>query len=287
MAHGTDGEVVLCLLPHRHAVQRIEAAVRVLSRRGRSSLVVRSARDWRELRSASEVLSPRLVVVDPRRLKDGRGAPEAIARLRRLLRGVPLVAWATKKPLPPRIWIALRELGVTVVIQEGEDDHPFAIALALERALGAARGEVAVASLADALPGWVVNLLERAYPRAHRGLVDEGEPALTTEVLAALWMTGATPRQLRYRFAREGLPPPGWFCRWLIALRAASLREALGTWEQVAYVLEFDSSRDLRRFVRRLTGAPPSELTVERLVEFFRSVVQAGPAGDQEGTASP
>jgi AraC-like DNA-binding protein len=82
---------------------------------------------------------------------------------------------------------------------------------------------------------------------------------------------------LRRALHRDDLPAPRWLLRWLVALRAVSLhrRGEMKLW-RTAHELGYGSTEALSRRIKRLTGRPPRELSVEDLLQLLRDRSDSG-----------
>jgi hypothetical protein len=269
---------VICLIPDPLDLVRIRAAVREMGEVRGLRLRVVEAATWSAARDLILCEAAGLVLVDAGGPDGFQSMLESTIAIRRHAPSVPVVIWGGAAEVPPEAWMKLRDAGVQGVISEGARASRGSIAFELGRAAGLSLPLDAIEALSPVVPPWGLRLLRKALPLAHRGLEDDGEGRLSVSLLADLWVRGGSPEGLTSALRRASLPPPGWMVRWLIVLRGVGLRSILPTWEAVAWELGFRSRRDLRRFVRRLTGRAPTEVSASHLEELFRARCGAGPS---------
>lgn len=172
----------------------------------------------------------------------------------------------------------LLSLGVSRTLVKGRDDHPAALAHVLVKEATLGSSLVALGRLEDQVPHWFLELLRRALPLVATGSGDTPiSVGLDAATFAQLWVPGASPRSFRRALHRHGLPAPGWLLRWLTALRAVSLhrRGEMKLW-QTAHEPGYGSTETLSRRIKRLTGRPPRELSVEDLLQLLRDRSDSG-----------
>jgi len=183
---------------------------------------------------------------------------------------VPTVAFGRVDRLPLQEWLSLRDSGLAGVLEDDILEEPERAARTLLDLGTLVNGYSTFAALEGSAPPWFLDLLRRGFPVARRS-VGGDQRALTCEVLAGLWMRGGSVRSLRHVLEAQGLPPPGWLVRWLIALRSVHLRSRMKSWDAVSYALGFGSGDALRKVMKRLTGRPPRDVTAEHLLSLFLS----------------
>lgn len=235
------------------------------------NLVLREATNWKSLVAAASVSHSDLVVLDPCLWPAQEKVARDVSQLSRRAPHVSIIAYPSHCQLAPQTWLDLRDAGVQGVIDGVMVRTPFQIAQLLRRLGPMGRTLQALRLLENQVPTWCVRMLERALGSSNRGPCGYGSGRLSVGQLTDLWVVGGSESGLRSALRRAGLPPPGWLVRWLTALRAVTLASFLDGWETVAYELGLSSRRDLRRMVKRLTGQPPTQLTVRDLITLFRS----------------
>jgi AraC-like DNA-binding protein len=189
-----------------------------------------------------------------------------------------IIAYLDEDAVPAEMVDVLMSLGCSRILVKGRDDHPAALAHVLVREATLGSSLAALDRLEGQVPHWFLELLRRALPLVATG---SGDPpasvGLDATTYAQLWMPGASPRSFRRALHRHGLPAPGWLLRWLVALRVVSLHRQGETelW-RTAHELGYGSTETLSRRIKRLTGRPPRELSVEDLLELLRDRSDSG-----------
>lgn len=187
----------------------------------------------------------------------------------------PILAYPSGREISATAWMRLFQHGVQDVIEAPQDQMPAEIAYRIINIGGLSHNQV-IDSLAECgVPDHWLRFFRKAFLHAHRQL-DQGEPSLSASRMATLWMPGARDHQLQDALRSQGLPPAGWIARWLIVLRAVTMKPVANTWKCVAVDLGFEDQRHFRRFVRRLTDLPPTDLDTELLISLFRIHMDGG-----------
>ncbi len=260
-------------LTHPQDRTLVRAALRSLMKEG----WIRDSRaewlaDFSHLTRQVACSQPRLVLVDPA-LIAGDSDGEAITRIAAIASAAPVLAVGNSGSLSLSEWLAVRDTGVQSVVLIDTVDPLEELTAALRSALTGQEMEEVLSCLGDFLPEWCCRLLRRAIPWAHRGLPDDGVPAMNPDSLASLWMRGAHAGQLHYILKKEGLPPAGWLIRWMILTRAVSEVERGSPTQGVAFALGFGSGKALDNYARRFSGTGIRKLTRSSMVDLFRDVL--------------
>ncbi len=208
-----------------------------------------------------------VVGVDTSACTQPRNALEVGGEVRRVAPTKPILLVAGTGELSPRDWMRAGEMGVAELILDEEDSNAVAIARRIRSVSGVSLALGVIRSLEGQVPTQWVRMLERGLVHARRATADDA--GLSTELLADLWNRGSSRAQLQWYLQKDGDWTPGWLVRWLICLKALSLRSVRPSWARVASDLGFSRKEDLRAYVRRFTGVREDELTAERLKDAF------------------
>ncbi len=190
-----------------------------------------------------------------------------VGEVRRVAPTKPILFLASSRELGPREWLAASEAGAAEFALDEEDTAPVAIARLIRSISGISLAVRVIRSLEGHVPTQWVRMLERALVHSRRANLDD--TGLSASSLADVWNSGSTAAQLAWYLQQDGAWTPGWIVRWLICLKALSLRAVRPSWTAVATGLGFSQRSDLRAYVQRFSGLREDQLTEDGLREAF------------------
>jgi len=246
--------------------------------RFRSALELARARGWgRQVLSVPNRLSAFIVEassfncdivgVDTSAFSPPSRTVGVVGQVRRVAPTKPILLLTGAGDLSPRDWLKVAETGIAELVLDEEYTSAAALASLIRSVSGVSLGLEVIQSLDGQVPTRWVRVLERALPHSRRATPDDA--GLSAALLADIWNRGATPAQLAWHLKRDGEWTPGWLVRWLICLKALSLKTVRPSWVTVATDLGFARRDDLRAFVQRLSGRREDQLTEEWLRDAF------------------
>jgi AraC-like DNA-binding protein len=252
---------VLCYLPGRVMLPRVRAAAKQASRLNALQYSVERVTSWSRLESRLHEEIPRAVIIDPEGI-----TASALALLVNRNPVVPFVAYVREGACQARCAWTMAKAGIFEIVLKDHEDEPFQFASLLME-LPHRREPI---GLDGDLPSFLHILCSNAVHNPQRSPVTS---KFDVQSLTDLWMPGASRSSLAKAFRDAALPSPGWFIRWITVTRAVALHSHHGRdLVKASDEVGLPSYDALYRRCVRLTGCPPSRVTLSEMIAFLRNV---------------